>query len=351
MSHSAIRLYDRAGSRARFDGFKHGHLTITASLFYSKYPRRAVLDVDTAKTVTLDDVGAWTGETIEMFSTDTQGVSESIGNSTLAGYRYGGAGVKPATAPAAIGVMSATGLNTAAQETEITSTYGIGAGFVADASAGILFGELLVEHFEVTADHSWLSFTPPGATYSQPVNLQPFWPSVSNFSALNDMLGLTRRQAKDFIVPGMRALRTGRTSHSGGFSLQNWRVAPGEPQGVGISVGGDPNFYELSTDRRTLTWKDGEHTTENISVHAQKYFIGHYSDRSQYDVVPLTAPGPADDPDEARVVMRREYSVQPPGSAVVFENVSLFDDPSHWVAGGGSPNQHKLKWGTRMNAM
>lgn len=252
MSHSAIRLYDRAGSRARSDGYKHGDLTISNSLFYSKYPRNPVLDVGTAKTVTFNDVGAWTGETIEMFSVDSVGAAVSLGNSTLIGYGYNGSSEKPPMAPTAIGPLTATDLNTAAQETELTATYGINASFIAAADAGIDFAGLVPGHFPVTDPHSFVSLTGPGQTYTQPVGLSPTWPAPQTIDAPAIYLARnTREENKNLRLPVLRQLRTGRVTANipwlGGYVV-NWSEAEGGTPNTNLYPG-DPNyFYDVTND-------------------------------------------------------------------------------------------------------
>jgi fibronectin type 3 domain-containing protein len=352
-SHSAIRVWDKPGTRSRSDGFKHGDLTITNSNFYTKYPKRPVIDIETAKTVTLDDVGAFTGETIEMFTVDSSGNSVSAGQSTTVGYKYAGSGTKPAMAPYAIGAMDAADINTAAKKADLNTTYGIAAQFVAASVAGLVFDTYEVTHFDVNTDHSWLSYTPPANPFDQPVGLIPVWPSVANFSALDDMLGLTRRQAKTFILPGMRAGRTGRTQHSGGTTIRTWKLDASEPGGVLVDIAGDTITHTVSPDKATITFANMEEDTVGVPSFTQKIYFSNYTDRSQYDTIPLVSPGPADDPNEARAVLSRQYYTRPAGANVVFDNVGVSDDKSYYKTGiqNGPPPTRVLKWGARMNAM
>jgi fibronectin type 3 domain-containing protein len=353
MSHSVLRAWDKPNSRFRVDGYKHGDISIINSNFYTKYPKNPVIDIETAKSVTLDDVGTFTDEASEMFSVNSEGTSVSIGTSSTAGYRYAAAGVKPSMAPDAIGAMSAADLNTPAKESDLTSTYGISSGAVAASPAGIVFDTYGEPHFDVSSDHSWSSYTPPALAFVEPEDLTPDWPSVSSFSALNDILGLSRRQAKTFIVPSLRGSRTGRTQHSGGTTLRAWELDASEPGGVLVSIAGDSITHTVSPDKATITFANMEEDTVGVPSFTQKIYFSDYSDRSQYDVVALENPGPADDPNESAAVLSRQYYTRPSGANVVFDNVGVSDDKSYYKTGiqNGPPPTRVLKWGARMNAM
>lgn len=252
-TNSALRVRYRGGERALASGYRIGAISLNNCLFYSKVPIRPVVDIDHGTSVTLTSVGAFTDEQAEVFNYDINGVSTSLGDSSLVGYRYGaGYPALPGGAPNAVGNMSATGLNTTTMRNTLASSYSLDATKVAVANASIDFAGLIPTHFPVTDDHSFVSLTGPGQTYAQPVGLDPTWPAPQTIDAPAIYQARnTLEENKNLRLPVLRQLRTARTTDNipwiGGYVV-NWSEAEGGTPNTNLFPS-DPNYYyDATTD-------------------------------------------------------------------------------------------------------
>lgn len=261
-TNSALRVRFRGGERALASGYRIGAISLNNCLFYSKVPIRPVVDIDHGTSVTLTSVGAFTDEQAEVFNYDINGVSTSLGDSSLVGYRYGaGYPALPGGAPNTIGNMSATGLNTTTMRNTLASSYSLDATKVAVANADIVFQPLTVDHFEVTEDHSFISFTPPSQAYYQPFVLSPDWPQIgaTDVLALWDSGVQEHQDIKDYfnsVINSMRANRAPRVDNIGtSHTLYSWTYWPNHPV-YNTAATGDMliSFDSLGPDRLTGTY-------------------------------------------------------------------------------------------------
>ena len=239
-TNSALRMQYLGIERPLASGYRTGAISMSNCLFYSKVPIRPVVDIEHASSITLTSVGAFTDEQAEVLSYDSAGVSTSLGDSSLTGYRYGNSTpYKPGGAPFTIGAMSATGLNTNTMRNTLASAYSLTAAEVAVANADIEFVPDTVDHFEVTEDHSFNSFTPPHQLFLQPAGLNPPEPppTLELIDAI-DMYdrGLTMPQAKLEAIPALVASRSPRADATGNVNVRRWAY---RGPGTGYAATGD----------------------------------------------------------------------------------------------------------------
>ena len=355
MTNPAVAFTDMEGARRNADGFVQGPVSFSGCLFYSRNPRLPVVDIDSAVSVTLTDTAAFTGETRDVVAyADVTGSTTEVVGQTAESYRYGAASPpNPGQGSAAVGPLSATGLNTAQHRADIQAVTGMTADKIRTTNSRPVFGDYTVDHFDCTQDHSFQSLTAPAAPFLQPIALIPSWPTVSSFSALDDMLGMTRRQAKEFIVPGMVASRAPRTLNYGGYNIRNWRVDAGSPQGVYLDTTGNTNLFDVSADKLTITYSDSDNYTVGLQPYVQKLFYAEYANTGDYTRVPLVGTsGTGDAPGEERVVCRRADYERPDGVQVIMDNVRVHDEPFlRYGSGLPHPPLRVLKWGGRHNSM
>ena len=325
-------------TRPRSDGYYNGDLTITGCNFYSKAPIDSILAVDSAKSVTLTDSGFFTAEEQAISTYDSSNLPVSAGMSGVS-IRIGADGEL-------IGSCDATDINPTDRRTELNSVYGISAGNTRVEETELFLGGTKIEHFEVTTDFSFGTFTAPLIVNVNPSDLVPAFPSLgTTINALDmDDLGLTHSQYKGLIVPGVRAGRAARQVIDG-FQFQEWQENyPTYPGGIRVKINNKtdendwPSWVQFDATRRIFTMENVYSDGRGVA-NSQANFYGPYS-------------GPmVEGPDEQNLT----------GSSPE-EDRAKFDDPTHprpsdnevrvinsaWDGtfyGLSEPN--RPKWGTR----